>query len=213
MSTHPPAAATVIVIFAIIDDAPRVLLIHRSAEPERGKWALPGGLYDGAVPLDDAAARKLVDETGASDLYLEQLFTASGLDATQPSVVVAYVALVDAAQVSLAVREEWTPRWFAVDDLPTLAFDNNHVIAQAVERVQSKLQYSNIAYGLLPECFTLREVQSVYEAILGRELDRRNFRKWILARALIEPTGEVRREGAHRPARLYRFVTHETVLL
>lgn len=208
----PPLTATVIVILAIVEGAPSVLLIHRSAPPERDRWALPGGRYDAAVPLEQAAAEKLVAETGASDLYLEQLFTASGLDATRPSVAVAYLALVDAAQVRLAVREEWTPRWFPLDALPPLAFDNNRLIGQAVERVRAKLQYSNIAHGLLPASFTLSEIHAVYEAILGRPLDRRNFRKWILARGLIEPTGAVRREGAHRPAQLYRFVTRDPVL-
>lgn len=208
-----PLVATVVVIFAIIDGALQVLLVHRSGAPERGRWALPGGRYPGDESLDAAAARKLVEETGAADLYLEQLFTTSGLDASRSAVVVAYFALVDASRVRLREEEEWPAAWRRVDALPALAFDNNRVIAQAVQRVGAKLEYTNLAYGLLPERFGLRELQTTYEAILGRTLDRRNFRKRMLSAELIEPTEEYRREGAHRPARLYRFTRREPVVL
>ena len=208
-----PLCATAVVIFAIIDDALQVLLIQRTAEPQRGKLALPGGRWDGGESLDDAAARKLVEETGAADLYLEQLFTTSGLDRDRPALVVAYFALVDAGRVRLRESSEWPPAWQRVDALPALAFDNNRVIAQALERVQAKLDYTNIAYGLLPRQFTVRELQTTYEAILGRSLDRRNFRKRMLSHGVIESTGERRREGAHRPALLYRFLRREPVFL
>jgi 8-oxo-dGTP diphosphatase len=176
-------------------------------------WALPGGRWEGQESLDAAAARKLGEETGAGDLYLEQLFTTSGLDRTQPALAVAYFALVDAGRVRLRAGEEWPPAWHRVDSLPDLAFDNNTVIEQAVSRVRAKLEYTNIAYGLLPERFTVRELQTTYEAILGRPLDRRNFRKRMLSTGIVEPTGERRREGAHRPALLYRFVKREPVFL
>jgi 8-oxo-dGTP diphosphatase len=208
-----PTVATIIVIFAIMDGQLQVLLVHRSADPQRGMWALPGGRWDGSMGLDEAAKSKLVEETGARDLYLEQLFTSSNLDATQPSLAVAYFALVDAKLVRLRTSEEWPPAWHRVDELEPLAFNNNEVIAQAVERVRAKLEYTNIAYGLLPEQFTLRELQSAYEAIEGATLDRRNFRKRMLSTGIIEPTGEQRREGAHRPAHLYRFTSREPVFL
>ena len=209
-----PAVATIVVIFAIREGALHVLLVQRAADPEQGLWALPGGVWDGRESLDEAAARKLGEETGAADLYLEQLFTTSGLDATQPSVAVAYFALVEASSVRLREEEaEWHPAWHDVRSLPRLAFDNNRVIQQAVQRVGAKLDYTNIAYGLLPEHFTLRELQTTYEAILGRSLDRRNFRKRMLSAGLIEATEERRREGAHRPARLYRFASREPVVL
>lgn len=208
-----PVVATIVVIFAMIEGSLRVLLVHRSAEPERGRWALPGGRWDGSMSLEEAAERKLVEETGASDLYLEQLFTASNLDATQPSLAVAYFALVDQRRVRLRSSEEWPPAWHRVDALPALAFRNNEVIAQAVARVRAKLEYTNLAYGLLPERFTLRELQTTYEAILGARLDRRNFRKRMLSAGLIESTGDVERSGAHRPAALFRFTSREPVFL
>lgn len=208
-----PLIAAVVVIFAIIEDSLQVLLVHRTGDPQRGRWALPGGRWDGSESLDAAAARKLVEETGARDLYLEQLFTTSGLDPEQPALVVAYFALVDAGRVRLRVSDEWPPAWYRVEAMPELAFENNRVIRQAVERVRAKLDYTNIAFGLLPPRFTVRELQTTYEAIAGRSLDRRNFRKRMLTNGVIEPTGERRREGAHRPALLYRFVSHEPVFL
>ena len=209
----PPVVATIIVIFAIIEGSLQVLLVHRSADPERDRWALPGGRWDGDHALEDTAALKLVEETGASDLYLEQLFTASSLDTSQPSVAVAYFALVDERRVRLRTSEEWPPAWHHVDALPPLAFRNNDVIAQAVARVRAKLEYTNLAYGLLPEQFTLRELQATYEAILAQRLDRRNFRKRMLSAGLIEPTGETQRKGAHRPALLYQFTSREPVFI
>ena len=213
--TIPPAVATIVVIFAIVESRLEVLLIHRDEGPEAELWALPGGLWDGGRTLEQAAAAKLVEETGAGDVYLEQLFTESGLDPTRQSVAIAYFALVEARAVRLRESEQdaWRPAWLPVDDLPPLAFSNERVIAQAVQRVRAKLDYTNIAYGLLPERFTLRELQTTYEAILGEPLDRRNFRKRMLSNELIAATDELRREGAHRPARLYRFTTREPVFL
>ena len=213
MKADAPLVAAIVVIFATVDGELQVLLVRRTAAPEEGRRALPGGRWDGNESLDEAAARKLAEETGAGDLYLEQLFTTSGLDRSRPALAVAYFALVDAARVRLRGGDEWPPAWHAVADLPRLAFDNNRVIEQAVERVQAKLEYTNIAYGLLPDQFTVRELQDTYQAILARPLDRRNFRKRVLSTGLIELTGERRREGAHRPALLYRFVRREPVFL
>jgi 8-oxo-dGTP diphosphatase len=214
MAAEPsPSVATIVVILAVSDGHLQVLLVHRTGDPEQGKWALPGGRWDGSESLDAAATRKLVEETGIADVYLEQLFTVSALDPARPSVAVAYFALVEASKVRLREEEAWHPGWLPVDALPPLAFDNNRVIGQAVARVGAKLDYTNIAYGLLPEQFTLRELQAVYEAILRRPLDRRNFRKRMLSAGIIEATAEHRRAGAHRPAQLFRFVSREPVIL
>ncbi len=208
-----PVVAAIVAIFAVREEGLQVLLVHRSGPPEEDSWALPGGRWDGVETLEAAAIRVLARETGVKNLYLEQLFTASGLDAAQPSVAVAYFALVEASTVRLRQEEAWRPAWYPVDDLPPLAFKNNEVIEQAVRRVGAKLDYTNIAYGLLPERFTLRELQTTYEAILRKPLDRRNFRKRMISTGLIEATSDTRREGAHRPATLYRFVSREPVFL
>ncbi|MCK9487680.1 MAG: NUDIX domain-containing protein [Dehalococcoidia bacterium] len=212
-ASSAPVVAAIVAIFAVRDGRLHVLLVHRSGPPEEDTWALPGGRWDGVETLEAAADRVLARETGVQDLYLEQLFTASGLDGAQPSVAVAYIALVEPSTVRLRQEEAWRPAWFPVDDLPLLAFKNNEVIDQAVRRVGAKLDYSNIAYGLLPEQFTLRDLQTTYEAILRKDLDRRNFRKRMISTGLIEPTGATRREGAHRPAALYRFASREPVVL
>lgn len=210
---RPSVVAAIVTIFAMQEDRLNVLLVHRSAPPEDDTWALPGGRWDGVETLDAAAARVLGRETGVKHLYLEQLFTTSGLDRASPSVAVAYFALVEASTVRLRQEEEWRPAWYPVDDLPPLAFDNNRVIDQAVRRVGAKLEYTNIAYGLLPEQFTLRELHATYESIMQKPLDRRNFRKRMLSAGIIEATSDTRREGAHRPATLYRFVSREPVFL
>jgi len=208
-----PTVATIVAIFAVAEGRLQVLLVHRTGEPEAGTWALPGGLWDCNESLNESATRKLVQETGATDVYLEQLFTTSGLDASRDAVAVAYFALVEAGTVRLREEEAWRPAWYPVDELPPLAFDNNRLIEQAVERIRAKLDYTNIAFGLMPSEFTVRELQGTYEAILGEPLDRRNFRKRMISTGLIEATGKVRREGAHRPAELFRFTSREPVFL
>lgn len=207
-----PIVAAIVVILAVMKGRLQVLLVRRSAPPQQEMWALPGGRWDSAETLEAAATRVLGRETGVTNLYLEQLFTSSGLD-DRPSVAVAYFALVEAATVRLRQEQEWHPAWHPVDELPALAFHNNGVIEQAVQRVGAKLEYTNIAYGLLPERFTLRELQTTYEAIMRRPLDRRNFRKRMLSSGIIEATPDTRREGAHRPATLYRFVSREPIFI
>ena len=206
-----PAVAVIVVIFTVDDGELRVLLISRSAEPFRGLWSLPGGVLAPDQSLDEAAVHKLQRETGVTDVYLEQLFTFHNLD-DRRSVAVAYFALVDSRQAELAHRRTWRPAWFPVADLPPLAFDNNRVIDYALQRLRAKLDYSNVAYSVLPHYFTLSQLQRVYEAILSRPLDKRNFRKRMLSLAIIEPTGRTATEGAHRPAQLYAFRERRPVI-
>ncbi len=213
MSPESPVVAAIVVILAVREGKLHVLLVHRSGPPEEDRWALPGGRWDGVEDLETAATRVLERETGVTNLYLEQLFTADSLDASAPSLAVAYFALVEPSTVRLRKEESWRPQWHAVESLPDLAFRNNELIDQAVARVGAKLEYTNIAYGLLPEQFTFRDLHETYEAILRKPLDRRNFRKRMLSMGIIEATGGTRREGAHRPAKLYRFTSREPVFL
>ena len=213
MSPDSPVVAAIVVILAVREGKLHVLLVHRSGPPEEDRWALPGGRWNGVEDLEAAATRVLERETGVTNLYLEQLFTADSLDASAPSLAVAYLALVEPSTVRLRKEESWRPQWHAVDSLPDLAFRNNELIDQAVARVGAKLEYTNIAYGLLPEQFTFRDLHETYEAILRKPLDRRNFRKRMLSMGIIEATGGTRREGAHRPAKLYRFTSREPVFL
>lgn len=202
-----PSVAVLVVIFTVVEGSLQVLLIERSAPPAEGQWAIPGGALQHGETLEQAAVRKLAEETGVTDLFLEQLYTFADLDASPDdgSVGVAWFALVDPARVRLAQRTAWRPEWWSLDRIPPLAFDNEQVIDVARTRLINKLQYTNAAYSLLPEQFTMRELQEVYEAILGRPLDKRNFRRRLLATDFISATSEQRAEGRHRPARLYRF--------
>lgn len=210
-----PLVAVLVVIFTVEAGELRVLLIRRAAEPYRDRWALPGGVLQPGESLDDAASRKLVEETGVRDVYLEQLYTFGDLDGAslRRAIAVTYFALVDHERARLRRRGDWQPAWFAVRDLPDLAFDNARVVRYAVERLRAKLQYTNVAYSLLPREFTFTELQRTYESILGRRLDKRNFRKRILSAGIVRATGGTRREGAHRPAMLYAFTAREPVML
>ena len=211
-TSKTPLVAVVVVILTVVDDDLRVLLIKRGAPPFRDYWALPGGLLAEAESLDRAAARKLLDETGVQDVYLEQLYTFGELDrggAARRGIAVTYFALVQHEQVRLRDSSEWHPAWHNAYALPALAFDNNAVVDYAVRRLRSKLDYTNVAYSLLPRQFTLSELQQVYEAILDREMDKRNFRRRMLSLGIIKPAGGTRMEGAHRPAQLYAFTRRE----
>ena len=202
-----PAVTTDIVIFTIRDGRLKLLLIRRGAEPFKGKWALPGGFVGIGEGLEEGARRELEEETGVSGVYLEQLHTFGrpDRDPRERVITVAYYALIPSDKMEIrAATDAEAVGWFALDELPELAFDHAKILTMARDRLVAKLDYSTIAFQFMPARFTLSELQRVYEIILGQEIDKRNFRKWVLALEQIEETGKQRREGAHRPAMLYR---------
>jgi 8-oxo-dGTP diphosphatase len=205
-------AAVVVVIFTVRQGSLSVLLIERAAPPCAGQWALPGGLLLPGESLDEAARRKLEDETGVSDVFLEQLYTFDHLGEGRADIVVSYFALVDLARTRLRKDSEWRPAWQPVHPLPHLAFDNERVVSYAEERLRSKLEYTNVVYSLLPERFTLTRMQQVYEAILGEPLDKRNFRRRVVGLGIVRETGEFEKVGAHRPAMLYEFTSRKPMV-
>ncbi len=207
------ATAAVVVIFTVRDEQLCVLLIERAEEPFKGQWALPGGVLIAGESLDEAAVRKLADETGVSDVFLEQLFTFDRIPNAATEVVVAYWALVDLGRTRLRPDLEWQPRWHPVRTLPALAFANERILAYADQRLRSKLEYTNVAYSLLPQRFTLTAMQRVYEAILGDEMDKRNFRRRVVGLGIVRETGQTAKSGAHRPAMLYEFTSREPMTL
>ena len=203
-----PALTVDIVIFTLREKRPHVLLIQRAEEPFAGMWALPGGFVNMDESLEEAACREMEEETGLKEVYLEQLYTYGdpGRDPRGRVVSVAYFALIpaDARFSATGGSDASQASWFPVEDLPRLAFDHTDIIAYALRRLRYKLEYSAAGFELLPEEFTLSELQHAYELILGEKLDKRNFRRRILEAGIIEATPRLR-AGEGRPARLYRY--------
>jgi 8-oxo-dGTP diphosphatase len=206
---YPHPAVTVDAVVFGYDAADlKVLLIQRQAAPFQSHWALPGGFVNIDEALEDAARRELAEETGLEAPYLEQLYTfgAPPRDPRERVISVAYYALVNLAHHAVrAASDAKNVAWFRVAELPSLAFDHADILAVARRRLQAKIRYEPIGFELLPRKFPLSELQRLYETILEHPLDKRNFRKRILAMRLLADTGESQREVAHRAARLYRF--------
>lgn len=203
-----PVVATDIAIFTLKQDELHILLIEMKKEPYGGFWALPGGIVQVDESVDDSAKRHLQSKTGVRDVFLEQLYTFGRVDRDPFGrvVSVAYFALIPHDNVHLSTTAEYGGvKWFPVRDMPKLAYDHQDIFDLALGRLRSKLEYSNIAHGLLPEHFTLTELQSVYELILGKKIDKRNFRKKILHDNWVEPTRKFATGAKARPAKLYRF--------
>lgn len=209
-----PAVSVQVLIFSINNDTLEVVLIERVREPFKGMLSIPGDIISIDESLDDAARRVLFEKTGIKDVFLAQLRTFGKVDRDPRGRVIAaaYYSLlphnsVDLAKAPNALHACWVP----INKINELAFDHNEIISTGVERIRSKLLYSNIAHALLPDKFRLFDLQRTYELILNEKLDKRNFRKKMLSLNLIESTGEMYKEGNHRPAQLYRFKSKELV--
>jgi 8-oxo-dGTP diphosphatase len=206
---YPRPALTVdCVVFGMDEGDLKVLLIKRGVEPFAGKWALPGGFVRMDESLDDAARRELEEEAGIRPSHLEQLYTFGepGRDPRGRVVTVAYFALVKLSDHRVhASTDAREAAWFSVWDTPKLAFDHADILGTALQRLKGKVRYQPIGFELLPPKFTLTQLQRLYEIILERELDKRNFRKKILSMELLEELDEVEQDVSHRAARLYRF--------
>jgi 8-oxo-dGTP diphosphatase len=201
-------AAVDIVIFTIQSGELRVLLVKRGIPPFADQFAIPGGFVLENESLDQAASRELKEETGIADVYLEQLYSFGDPDRDPRGRVisVAYFALIAADRSPLiAGSDAADARWWPVRLLPSLAFDHGKILDYSLQRLRNKLEYTTVGFQLLPARFSLTELQEVYEAILGKELDKRNFRRKLALLKILRPTREFRR-GGRRPARLFEFV-------
>jgi 8-oxo-dGTP diphosphatase len=216
---RPSVTVDVVAFTARKDNKLQVLLIERGVKPFEGQWALPGGFVQITEDLDAAAARELGEETGVmATPFLEQLYTFGkpGRDPRTRVITVAYYALLPASDAILtpqAATDAKNAKWWALDELPALAFDHAQIIEMALTRLRAKLAYTHVAYALLPEEFTLTELQTVYEMILSKPLDKRNFRKKMAATGLLKGLDKQKREGAHRPAQLFVFTKREPIFL
>ena len=205
---HPHPAVTVdIVVFTVQSGRLAAVLIRRAGWPHAGKWALPGGFVGIDESLKRAAWRELREETGLSAAYLEQLgaFGRPDRDPRERVITVVYIALAPVDRLELqAGSDAKDARLFNVDELPELAFDHARIVGRAIERLRERLDTAGVARRLMPESFTLSELQRACEAVSGRRIDKRNFRKKLASLDMVEATGEMRQDGAHRPAKLFR---------
>jgi 8-oxo-dGTP diphosphatase len=213
---YEQTAVTVdLVIFTVNQGRLNALLVRRAGEPFSGYWSIPGGFLRTGESLEQAAQRVMEEKTGVKEVYLEQLYTFGrpNRDPRTRIITVTYFALTPWKRLAPPESQKVTDvGWFAVDDIPLLAFDHQEILAFAVNRLRAKAGYSSIVYGLLPEAFRLSDFQKMYEIIMNRSFDKRNFRKRMLASGLLEETGRKEISGAHRPAMLYQFKKRELVI-
>ena len=206
------AISTVIFALRLDENGKNTLmlpLVKRIREPHLGQWALPGGPLVGNESLNEAAARNLRETTGLTPRYLEQLYSFGAPDRSSAAgaervVSIVYWALVGTNEADLAVVSE-NVHWLAADCLPQLAFDHNLIVEYALWRLRAKLNYSRVAHGFLGEEFTLAQLREVYEIVLGRPLDKGNFRRSVEASGAIIPTGRVVAGASNRPPALYTY--------
>lgn len=205
---HRPFVTVDCVVFGLDQSAElRILLIQRAYAPHKGAWALPGGFVKEEETLEEAARRELEEETGVSNIFMEQLYTygAPQRDPRGRVISIAYFGLINLEEhPPTAATDAEDAQWFQLSALPDLAFDHADILDRARERLNAKVRYQPIGFELLPEKFTLSELQHLYETILGRSLNRRNFRSKILKMDILEQL-ERQKDVPHRPAFLYQF--------
>jgi 8-oxo-dGTP diphosphatase len=203
-----PSLTADVVVVRFLSGVLEVLLIRRAHEPFEGRWALPGGFVEIDETVEHAAARELGEETGLVDLEVEQLHTFSepGRDPRGWVVTVAHLALVRAGDAELSAGDDARQAAFVpIAQATDLAFDHDRILDCGLDRIRFKARHEAFGQELLAPKFTLSELQRLYEAVLDRRLDKRNFRKKMLSRGILVPLDEFQKGVAHRAARFYRF--------
>lgn len=203
-----PALTVDIVVFALDDGDLNVMLIQRGLEPFRGRWALPGGFIRENETLKAAAERELKEETGLKGIFLEQfgVYDDPERDPRERVISVAFYGLVNLADHEARAQTDASDAaWFEMDETRRLAFDHDSILKDALARLREDVRRRPIGFELLPGKFPLRSLQNLYERVLGRELDRRNFRKKIHAMDILVELDEIEKDVSHRAAKLYRF--------
>ena len=201
-----PAVTTDCVIFGFNGERLQVLLIERGIEPYKGHWAFPGGFLKMDETAEEGAKRELKEETGLADAYIQQLHTFSNpdRDPRERVITIAYYALVKIQEVK-GGDDAASARWFPLDEIPPLAFDHDYILRMATQKLREQIHFQPIGFELLPEKFTIKELQSLYEAILGINFDRRNFAKKMLHLEILTELDETVWPTPKREARLYKF--------
>ena len=213
---EPPVVTVDAIVFQLIDNKLHVCLVKRSNEPFKGSWALPGGYSSSGETTLEALERITQRKAGVSlekqTKHTEQLYTFDRVARDPRGHAVSITYMSCGLDISPSKAQEQT-EFFPVDQLPELAFDHEEHVRYAHKRLASKISYTNVVFSLLPTKFTMTELQSAYEAIFERTLDKRNFRKKFAQLDLIKETSEYKRDGAHRPAKLYTFKSKELQVL
>lgn len=191
LSDYPQPSVTVdIVVFCVVDNKLKILLVKRGVEPFKGKWAIPGGFVKLDESLEGAAKRELREETGLEEEYLEQLYTFGDVerDPRGRVISVAYFALVSGKDV-MGGSDASEAKWFDVNDLPELFFDHKDILDYSLKRLRWKFEYTSIAFSLLGDRFTMTGLQNLYEVVFDKKFDKRNFRKKILSLNILKEEG------------------------
>lgn len=201
-----PSVTTDCVIFGFDGTQLQVLLIERGIEPFKGKWAFPGGFLNMDESAEEGALRELREETGLTGAFIEQFhtFTEPNRDPRERVITIAYYALVRIQEVK-GGDDAARAQWFALDEVPQLAFDHDMILRTALARLRERIHFQPIGFELLPEKFTMKELQSLYEAILQVKFERRNFAKKMLHYDLVTQLEETTWPTAKREAYLFSF--------
>ena len=201
-----PAVTTDCVIFGFDGERLQVLLIERGIEPYKGKWAFPGGFLKMDETAEEGALRELREETGLERAYIQQFHTFSDphRDPRERVITIAYYALVKIQEVH-GGDDAASASWFPLSEIPSLAFDHDYILRMATQRLREEIHFQPVGFELLPEKFTLKELQALYEAILGISFDRRNFAKKMLHLEILTELDETVWPTPKREAKLYRF--------
>jgi ADP-ribose pyrophosphatase YjhB (NUDIX family) len=195
------------IIFGFDQGELKLLLLKRNFEPAMGKWSLMGGFVQDNESVDDAAKRVLKELTGLEDVFMEQVGTFGDIkrDPGERVISVAYYALVNVNEYDRSLVQQHNAYWIKIDELPPLIFDHPEMIAKARELMKHQASDNPISFNLLPELFTLTQLQNLYEAIYGEQMDKRNFRKRVAMMDFIEKTDFIDKSGSKRGAYLYKF--------
>lgn len=195
------------IIFGFDKNELNLLLLKRNFEPAKGKWSLMGGFIQENESADDAAQRVLSELTGLKDVYMEQIgaFGAVDRDPGERVISLAYYALININEYDRELVQQYNAHWMNINEVPELIFDHSEMVRKARKMMKEKASHKPIGFNLLPELFTLTQLQNLYEAIYGETIDKRNFRKRIAEMDFIEQTEKIDKTGSKRGARLFKF--------
>jgi len=196
------------VVFGYYNNKLKILLIQQKFGSSANKWALPGGFVKDNETLEHAVIRELYEETGVKTNYLEQLYTFGEINRDERAriITIAYIALINPKNYSLSAdTDAKDAKWFDVKNIPALAFDHKDIITIGLERLKAKINYQPIGFELLNSKFPFSDLENLYQTILDKKIDRRNFRKKLLSFGILQETNEIQKKESGRPAKLFKF--------